>query len=933
MQMRISCRARGFTISLALSVAVLLGSIISGCGAPSGVGSASGSVKGIGLNLRFPDGYTFSPQTARLYGPSGPTMATAPGFVVSCTITVTGEGMEPLVVDVPLDTGEVDISVSPGIYTFTVVVRTDNNLYFSGSVTRQLHSGSNGALDIELELMLPEDQSLQGCLDALFPDGVYVDEVKALDCSNRGISDLSGIERFWNLRVLKLAHNKIVDISPLAGLTNLWNLDLYDNQVADISPLAGLTNLTYLQIVTNRVSDISPLSNLTELKTLWAGNNRIADLSPLSALTSLTRVGFGTNQIVDVSPLSGLTGLTELNLGNNRIVNVSPLAPLTNLTWLRLNNNRIGGQGVGKVNSLAALTSANPLYLYNNPGMSCEEADTLVNALGTAVDIDNDGTGNLDAPTSGVNCSSANMYVPIDGLFADPNLQSCVDAAFPSATYAFDVSGALDCRTMGITDISGIQNLMGLTVLYLANNQISDISLLSSLTNLTNLDLYNNQIADISPLSGLTGLTWLQITTNQVTDISALSSLTRLKTLWAGNNQIADISPLSGLNRLTKLGLSSNQIVSVSPLSGLTGLVQLNLGSNQIVDVSPLAGLTNLTWLRLSSNQIGGNNVGKVDDLVGLTNANPLYLFNNPGMSCAEADTLINTLGTAVDINNDGAGNLDAPTSGVNCSSSNMYIPIAGMFADANLQACVEAAFPNATYAFEVSGALDCRTLGITNISGIQNLMGLTVLQLAQNQIVDISPLSSLTNLTNLDLFNNQIADISPLSSLTGLTWLQITTNQVTDITPLSSIAGLQTLWAGGNQIANVSPLSGLTNLTQLGLSSNQIANVSPLSGLTGLVELNLGNNQIVDLSPLASLTSLTWLKLVWNPIGGQGVGKVDSLVTLTSANPFFLSNSSSMSCAEVTTLIGALGTAVDISGDGAGNLDTPTNGTNCTNP
>jgi hypothetical protein len=56
-------------------------------------------------------------------------------------------------------------------------------------------------------------------------------------------------------------------------------------------------------------------------------------------------------------------------------------------------------------------------------------------------------------------------------------------------------------------------------------------------------------------------------------------------------------------------------------------------------------------------------------------------------------------------------------------------------------------------------------------------------------------------------------------------------------------------------------------------------------------------------------------------------------LVTLTSANDIFLASNTGMSCAEATTLIAALGTNVDISGDGTGNLDTPTNATNCTNP
>ncbi|MBI4828127.1 MAG: leucine-rich repeat domain-containing protein [Nitrospinae bacterium] len=213
---------------------------------------------------------------------------------------------------------------------------------------------------------------------------------------------------------------------------------------------------------------------------------------------------------------------------------------------------------------------------------------------------------------------------------------------------------------------------------------------------------------------------------------------------------------------------------------------------------------------------------------------------------------------------------------------------LAGLFADANLQNCVNNAFPAATYAHEVTGTLSCNNMSIVSLAGMESLTGLTALQYGTNQIVDVSPLAGLTNLTGLSLY--------------------------------------------GNQIVDVSPLAGLSNLTNLELSVNQIVDVSPLTGMTNLTTLAITNNRIVDVSPLAALTNLAWLYLGNNLIGGQGVGQVDSLVTLTGAN-LLLANNLGMSCAEATTLIGALGTSVDISANGVGALDTPTNGVNCTSP
>lgn len=79
------------------------------------------------------------------------------------------------------------------------------------------------------------------------------------DASNKGISDLTGLEYCINMTMLYLEDNRISDISPLSSLTNLTGLDLDSNRISDVSPLSSLTNLTWLDLYGNRISDISPL--------------------------------------------------------------------------------------------------------------------------------------------------------------------------------------------------------------------------------------------------------------------------------------------------------------------------------------------------------------------------------------------------------------------------------------------------------------------------------------------------------------------------------------------------------------------------------------------------------------------------------------------------------------------------------------------------
>ena len=66
---------------------------------------------------------------------------------------------------------------------------------------------------------------------------------------------------------------------------------------------------------------------------------------------------------------------------------------------------------------------------------------------------------------------------------------------------------------------------------------------------------------------------------------------------------------------------------------------------------------------------------------------------------------------------------------------------------------------------------------GIASLVGIQNLTGLTTLDLGSDFLFDISSLSGLTSLTTLDLAVNPITDVGPLNGLTSLTQLNLNGN------------------------------------------------------------------------------------------------------------------------------------------------------------
>ena len=285
--------------------------------------------------------------------------------------------------------------------------------------------------------------------------------------------------------------------------------------------------------------------------------------------------------------------------------------------------------------------------------------------------------------------------------FADADLEAAVRAALSigarenltcglvSGMTAFSASGPGPVRFVsgspewpdpdhGFEDLTGMQNLTGLTRLTMNNRWIADISALRGLTNLTVLNLHTNWISDLGPLSGMTKLTSLFLSENPISDISALRGMTELTVLrlhrhgdFIGGqrprnfmgargllhtNAITDIGPLAGLTKLTDLNIHTHEVSDLRPLRGLTSLTELRLAGNPVTDLSPLRGLTTLRTLELT-----GTLVSDLRPLSGLTSLiyidlrynadlrNIQPLLDNPGIEAGDIVELRFTSVTCAD--------------------------------------------------------------------------------------------------------------------------------------------------------------------------------------------------------------------------------------------------------------------------------------------
>ena len=136
-------------------------------------------------------------------------------------------------------------------------------------------------------------RSLPGCnvlADEDLPRAVklggksFTSDAEEITVVSAGVSDLSGLEKFRELKSLTLTENAVSSLEPLRGLPKLENLALGNNRVSDLSPLSSCTTLKRLLLPNNKVSDLKPLYGLTNLHALDIRGNPSLKLEDVLAL-------------------------------------------------------------------------------------------------------------------------------------------------------------------------------------------------------------------------------------------------------------------------------------------------------------------------------------------------------------------------------------------------------------------------------------------------------------------------------------------------------------------------------------------------------------------------------------------------------------------------------------------------------------------------
>jgi internalin A len=123
----------------------------------------------------------------------------------------------------------------------------------------------------------------------------------------------------------------------------------------------------------------------------------------------------------------------------------------------------------------------------------------------------------------------------------------------------------------------------------------------------------------------------------------------------------------------------------------------------------------------------------------------------------------------------------------------------------------------------------------------------LAALQVRGASIQNMSNIDRLTDLNLLDLSNNKISKIENIDNLTSLHELALHGNEITGIKEVQFPENLKILHLSYNKIASLEGIENCPKLEDLVIYNNQISSIYPITKLPALKTLNVQSNPITD--------------------------------------------------------------------------------------
>ena len=645
-----------------------------------------------------------------------------------------------------------------------------------------------------------------------------INTVTQLNVSNVGLSDLTGLEDFRDLE----------NFGAFGGNPGLITADFSNNLKLKRITFTFMTNATSVNF-----------GNLPDLEYIQLGGSKITSVD-ISGLPNL--VEFKDNiGILTSLDTSNNPKLKILNVYSNQITTLD-LSTNNQLERLFASNNKLTSLNIA--NATNNLITTNNFDITNNPNLTCIKVTDITYAIANWTSKDSQHV------FSGSCVTQQLTYVPDNNLEAylethdrDGNVVTLGDATsmgngIANDDYVFtnriNTVTILRVNGLSIADMTGIEDFLALQVLDAHNNAINTIDV-SSLTALYHLSVAVNPIntLDVTSNSNLrilevndTNLANLNVTSNPLLEILKIddTSLTtidtsqnpKLKTLSTENTPLTQVD-LTNNTLLEFLELRDNALTSLD-ISNNTALVSFVLTGSPIATLN-LSSHTKLIELRLNNNA----SLNQLNLKNGANTNIPTASFditNNPNLTCIEVNdvTYATTSWTNKDMQHVYNTNCNYPAITLIPDSTFEQILInQSIDSDGVLNGQVYTADINTITSLVITSS------GITDLTGLQDFIALTYLDLTGN------------NITTIDVSKNVLLDR-----------LDVSNNNLTSI-DISSNTRIKTLFISNNKISNIN--FGTNNVMLYIRAENNLLEHLDVSSMGSLQLLDLRNNLLKSLN------------------------------------------------------------------------------------
>ena len=704
------------------------------------------------------------------------------------------------------------------------------------------------------------------------------------------ISDIKSLSGLINLRTLSIGGNHLSDISALKDLTNLEYLSINCNEITDVSPLGSLTKLRSIDAADNQITRIPDLSGLTNLElyytnypsmekhpnNMFSGNmitrdefagkfaeepgedwlelnsydETIVEI-PDQALKSRLLARFDKNQdgelsksemsqieyfdaynagITDLTGLEYATEISSLEVPYNGIKDLAPISKLPNLQYLNVKENQI--------TKVPDFTETN-LLLYDfvwDADKQEHVQTTPRNIFGGNQILKEQFVGKF--PTEpGEDWLALNSYDESIVEIPDQALKSRLLAQFDKnqdgelSKSEMSQIEYFDAYDAGITDLTGLEYVIGIISLKLPFNNIEDLTSISRLPNLQILDVKGNRITKVpsfvetslrlyetewdadkqkeiwttpkriftgnkisreefvGKFSVIPGEDWLELNSYDTTLIEIPDSALKKQLVSQYDADCDGELSYGEMNSIEFLNAANCGITDLTGLEYASGLEGVNISDNNITDLTPLTKIVGFQYLYANGNQIS-----QIPDFRGTH----LKLYENYGISETGETTrtpIVMFSGNPVK-KEEFAGKFPEEP-GEDWLELNSYNDTPVNIPDENLRKAL-------LY-------LDSDGDGVLTVEDLRKING--SVYYGNSGIKDLTGLEYAINMTGLQVPNNQITDLAPIKNLTNLMLLDISNNDINDLTPILGLTRLQNLYARNNKLTEIPDMKGLSSL------------------------------------------------------------------------------------------------------------------------